>query len=116
MQHKRSTIIARKLRSDATDAETLLWRHLRGGRLLGAKFRRQMPIGPHIADFACEQARLVIELDGGQHADSTTDDARTRALEAAGYTVLRFWNHDVFENTDGVLEDIARMLHLASNS
>lgn len=116
MPHKHSTMIARKLRGDATDAETLLWRHLRGRRLLGAKFRRQMPIAPYIADFVCEQARLVIELDGGQHADSTTDAARTLALEAAGYTILRFWNHDVFENTDSILEEIARMLRLASNA
>ncbi|MGS1015586.1 endonuclease domain-containing protein [Allosphingosinicella humi] len=114
MPHKQLTIVARSLRSDATDAETLLWRHLRGRRLLGAKFRRQTPIGPHIADFACEQARLVIELDGGQHAGSPTDTARTRALETAGYTILRFWNHDVLQNPDGALEEIARTLRLAS--
>lgn len=116
MTHKRLTPIARKLRGASTDAEIRLWSHLRNRRLLGFKFRRQMPLGNHIADFACEQARLVIELDGGQHSDSTSDAARTAALEAAGYQVLRFWNHDVLANTGGVLEEIARTLAAASNA
>jgi BirA family biotin operon repressor/biotin-[acetyl-CoA-carboxylase] ligase len=115
MNKKRLTPIARTLRRASTDAETRLWHHLRNRRLLGFKFRQQAPIGRHVADFACEQARLVIELDGGQHADSATDAERTAAIEAAGYHVLRFWNHDVLANTDGVLEEIARTLRLSAN-
>jgi BirA family biotin operon repressor/biotin-[acetyl-CoA-carboxylase] ligase len=116
MKHKRLTPIARKLRRASTDAESRLWHHLRNRRLLGFKFRRQTPIGRHVADFACEPARLAIELDGGQHADSAADAARTTAIEAAGYQILRFWNHDVLANTDGVLEEIARTLRISSNA
>jgi very-short-patch-repair endonuclease len=93
--------------------EASLWRHLRARQLEGAKFVRQCPIGPHVADFACRAARLVIELDGGQHADSTADVERSRTIEAHGYTVLRFWNNEVIENLDGVLEEIRRTLLLA---
>lgn len=116
MTQKRLTPISRKLRRASTDAETRLWSRLRNRQLSGFKFRRQMPIGNHVADFACEEARLVIELDGGQHADNAADAARTAATEAAGYHVLRFWNHDVLGNTDGVLEEIARTLRLSSNA
>jgi len=116
MKHKRPTPIARKLRRASTEAETRLWHHLRNRQLLGFKFRRQAPIARHVADFACEQARLVVELDGGQHADNAADAARTAAIEAAGYHVLRCWNHDVLANTDAVLEEIARMLRLSSNA
>lgn len=115
MKHKRLTPIARTLRRASTDAEARLWYHLRNRRLFGFKFRQQAPIGRHVADFACQQARLVIELDGGQHADSAADAARTAAIEAAGYQILRFWNHDVLANTEGVLEEIARTLRLAAN-
>ena len=108
------TPIARKLRRSRTEAEERLWYHLRWRRLGGYKFRFQHQIGRHVADFACEEARLVVELDGGQHAESATDAARTAALEVAGYCVLRFWNHDVLANTDGVLEEIALRLRLAS--
>jgi very-short-patch-repair endonuclease len=114
MSERRPTPIARKLRRASTDAETHLWYHLRSRRLAGHKFRRQHPIGRHVADFACEEARLVVELDGGQHSDSA-DALRTRALEAAGYQVLRFWNNDVLENTDGVLEEILRTLRIATD-
>jgi very-short-patch-repair endonuclease len=110
------TAVARKLRRDATDAEARLWHHLRGRRLLDFKFRRQHPVGRHVADFLCEEARLIVELDGGQHATSETDASRTASLEAAGYHVLRFWNHDVLGNTDGVLEEIARTLRLSSQA
>jgi len=110
------TAIARKLRRNSTDAETRLWYHLRNRGLLGFKFRRQAKIGRHVADFLCEEAKLIVELDGGQHAGSASDPARTAALEAAGYLVLRFWNHDVLGNTDGVLEEIARTLRLSSNA
>lgn len=102
---------ARTLRNAATDAERVLWRHLKGRRLAGHKFRRQFPIAGFITDFACVEARLVIELDGGQHLDATTYDAvRTRRIETNGYRVLRFWNDDVLLRTELVLEEILRDL------
>ena len=98
---------ARRLRRDQTDAEKRLWFRLRDRRLCGWKFRRQVPIDRYVVDFCCESARLIIELDGGQHATRLVADAeRTAALEAQGYLVLRFWNHDVFGNMDGVLQTI----------
>jgi very-short-patch-repair endonuclease len=87
---------------------------LRGRRLIGRKFVRQFPIGDAIADFACRSAKLVVELDGGQHSDSLTDPARTELIEAHGYKVIRFWNNDVLENLDGVLVEIASALRLAA--
>ena len=99
----------RTLRRNATDAEALLWSRLRDRRLAGHKFRRQHPIGPYIADFACPDARLVIELDGGQHSPET-DAARTAYIEAQGYTVLRFWNNEALGNPGGVLETILQWL------
>ncbi len=90
--------------------------HLRNRQLLGFKFRRQMPIGhEYVADFGCEQAKLLVELDGGQHADSRSDAERTAILEGRGYRVLCFWNNDVLENTDGVLDEIARTLRTATD-
>jgi very-short-patch-repair endonuclease len=87
-----------------TDAERRLWYFLRGSRFQGWKFRRQVPMGPYVADFLCERARLVVEVDGGQHGDNVKrDEARTRWLEARGYRVVRYWNNDVLGNTDGVL-------------
>ena len=112
----RLTPVARKLRRQSTDAETLLWSHLRSRQLEEAKFVRQLPIGADIADFACRSLMLVIELDGGQHADSPADAERTRLIEAFGYRVIRFWNNEVMANTDGVLETIARELRLARNA
>jgi very-short-patch-repair endonuclease len=98
---------AKRLRRDQTDAERVLWLRLRDRRLEGLKFKRQVPIEHYIVDFCCAEARLIIELDGGQHATRMTEDAaRTRVLEAFGYLVLRFWNNDVLQNTDGVLEEI----------
>jgi len=95
------------LRRDQTDAERKLWFRLRDRRLRGLKFRRQVTIGNYIADFCCESARLIIELDGGQHSARESQDAkRTTALESQGYLVLRFWNNDVLQNIDGVLESI----------
>ena len=76
----------------------------------GAKFRRQQPIGPFIADFVCQERRLIIEADGGQHAESSTDDRRTAFLESKGYRVLRFWNNDILQNLDGVAQIIAATL------
>jgi very-short-patch-repair endonuclease len=102
---------AHQLRRDQTDAEQRLWAKLRDRQLRGAKFRRQHPIGPFVADFCCPQRKLVVEMDGGQHAeDIAADEKRSRFLEAQGYRVLRFWNHDLLRNTDGVLERIAEVL------
>lgn len=115
MAEKRLTVTARKLRRDMTDAEKALWQRLRGSRLDGFKFVRQFPIGPFVADFACRSAGLVIELDGGQHADSSRDAERTREIGRHGYTVIRFWNNDVLTNMDGVLETILADLHNARN-
>ncbi|WP_309662202.1 DUF559 domain-containing protein [Sphingomonas sp.] len=98
---------ARRLRRDSTDAEQLMWRALRSRQLAGLKFRRQATIGPYIPDFVCVEARLVVEIDGGQH-DEELDRQRTRFLEQHGFKMLRFWNNDVLENSDGVLETILR--------
>jgi len=98
---------AKQLRRAQTDAERVLWFRLRGRRLDGLKFKRQVPIDRFIVDFCCTEARLTIELDGGQHATRTLEDAnRTKVPEAFGYLVLRFWNNDVLQNTEGVLEEI----------
>jgi len=93
---------ARHLRRESTDAERLLWFHLRDRRL-GVKFRRQQPIGPFIVDFLSVEAAVIIELDGSQHHEDV-DAGRTRFLERRGYRVLRFWNHDVLVHTETVLE------------
>lgn len=98
---------ARALRRRMTDAERVLWRALREG-LSRYHWRKQVPLGPYFADFASHSAKLVIELDGGQHADADGYDAlRTRFLEAEGFRVLRFWNADVLANTDGVIRQIS---------
>jgi len=98
---------ARELRGQQTDAEQLLWNMLRAKRFLGHKFRRQHPIEPYILDFYCDELKLAIELDGGQHAEQQNyDEHRTRALEACGIRVLRFWNNDVLAQTEAVLEAI----------
>jgi crossover junction endodeoxyribonuclease RuvC len=99
------------LRRDAADVEALLWRRLRDRQLADAKFRRQEPILGFTADFVCHEKQLIVELDGGQHASRTEEDGRrTRLLEQAGFRVLRFWNSDVVENLDGVLEAIHQSL------
>jgi very-short-patch-repair endonuclease len=103
--------LAKRLRRNQSDAERVLWLRLRNRRLNGLKFKRQMPIDRYIADFGCSEARLIIELDGGQHAIRAAEDqARTRVFEDMGYLVLRFWNNDVLQNTDGVLEEILNTL------
>lgn len=94
---------ARDLRTNATDAERTIWQSISRYR---PKFTRQLPIGPFIADLACRQARLIVELDGGQHVDSESDVRRTEFLESEGWTVIRFWNSEVSENPDGVAEAI----------
>jgi very-short-patch-repair endonuclease len=103
---------ARRMRAQPTDAERVLWRRLRHDiALVGSHFRRQALVGPFIVDFASRKAKLVIELDGGQHDWQQASDAlRTRQIEAAGYRVLRFWNHDVVGNLEGVLNEIQRAL------
>jgi very-short-patch-repair endonuclease len=103
---------ARESRRHPTTAEALLWRLLRNRRFAGNKFRRQHPIGPFVADFACVELRLVIEADGGQHAESAYDDWRTACLEAEGWRVIRFWNNDVLHNTSGVIEMLSAEIAL----
>jgi|SRR5271167_22409 len=102
--------LARTLRRDQTIVEGQLWNRLRGAQMTGFSFRRQFPIGGFIADFCCRKSRLVIELDGSQHADdplqAAADKRRTAALEDRGYRVLRFWNEDISSNLEGVLEHI----------
>jgi very-short-patch-repair endonuclease len=100
---KRLTDKARALRRDATPQERMLWRLLSRYR---PKFTRQLSIEPFVADLANREARLIVEIDGSQHIDSAEDEARTRFLEAEGWTVIRFWNSDVNENPDGVAESI----------
>jgi very-short-patch-repair endonuclease len=97
------TRFARDLRNNATKEERTLWRLLSRYR---PKFTRQLPIGPYIADLACRQAKLVVEVDGSQHIDSARDEARTSYLEAEGWAVIRFWNSDVAVNPEGVAEAI----------
>ena len=104
---------ATTLRQNSTDAERKLWSKLRDRQLLGFKFVRQQPIGPYIADFACREADLVIELDGGQHAESEQDMVRTEALAERGYRVMRFWNYDVLNNLEGTLQTLAEHLNKA---
>ena len=108
---------ARGLRRRQTDAERRIWARLRDRRLLGVKFTRQMPIGPYIVDFCCRERKLIVELDGGQHAARVDYDAgRTALLQALGYRVLRFWDNDALANTDGVLQRIAEALTAARPS
>jgi adenine-specific DNA-methyltransferase len=103
--------LARKLRKSSTDSEWRLWLHLKSRNLGGFKFRRQHPIPPCIVDFVCLEQKLIVELDGGQHAEQTLRDAeRTARLESKGYRVIRFWNDDALKRTDIVLEEILRQL------
>ena len=96
-----------ELRNNSTDVERLLWRHLKNSQLEGVKFRRQQPIETYIADFISFDKKIVIELDGGQHAENNDYDMhRDACFIANGFTVLRFWNNDVIENIEGVLEVI----------
>ncbi len=98
---------ARKLRRETTEAEALLWKHIRDRNLVGIKFRRQHPIGRYIADFCCVEEKLIVELDGGQHADdSDQDEQRTQDIETYGYRIVRYWNSEVLNNIDSVLADI----------
>ncbi len=116
MDRKTKTAFARRLRRHDTKAEALFWHEVRGRNLAGYKFRRQVSIGNYFADFVCESAKLIVELDGDQHAEMLEQDAaRTEELESYGYRVTRFWNGDLFENLDGVMNDVLRELELATS-
>ena len=103
---------AKTLRRDCTDAESLLWRHLRGRRFASCKFKRQQPLGPYVVDFVCFAARVVVEVDGGQHLLSESDAARDAWLRQQGFKILRFWNNDVLLRTESVLEHLLEYLFL----
>ncbi|WP_395792921.1 endonuclease domain-containing protein [Aquimonas sp.] len=105
---------AKQLRQNLTDAERVLWRHLRAHRFQGQKFRRQQPLGPYILDFVHFGARLVIEADGGQHSESTRDAVRDAWLASEGFRVMRFWNDQILKDTEAVLESILQALAEAS--
>jgi very-short-patch-repair endonuclease len=97
-------MFAKQLRQNQTDAEKMLWFALRDRQIGNLKFRRQVALGPYIVDFVCFENKLIVELDGGQHAEAVAyDEVRTRWLERDGFHVIRFWNNDVMSNMDGVL-------------
>jgi very-short-patch-repair endonuclease len=103
---KRHLEFARQMRAEATKAENILWQAVRNHRLEGLKFRRQQPVDGVIVDFVCFEARLIVEVDGGQHSGSTRDVVRDNRLAASDYLTLRFWNDDVERNIDGVCKMI----------
>ncbi len=103
MRKGQKTGFAKRLRREMTDAERLLWHHLRNRSTDGRKFRRQCPLGAYIVDFVCIEARLVVEVDGGQHVGSQYDAMRTAYFESVGFRVVRFWNTDVLIDTEAVL-------------
>jgi len=105
------------LRSHQTSEENRLWYLLRAKRFYGYKFKRQMPVGPYIVDFACFRGKLIVELDGGQHADDAgNDDQRTAYLNARGWRVLRFWNNELWTNEEAVLISILEHLTYETHS
>jgi very-short-patch-repair endonuclease len=110
--NKIRTGLARRLRRDSTSAELRLWNRLRSRSIDGHKFVRQEPIGRYVVDFVCRDKRVVIEVDGGQHSENARDAARDQWLREHNYRILRFWNNDVMSNMDGVLEVIAKALHV----
>jgi very-short-patch-repair endonuclease len=97
---------SKRLRKDMTDVERILWSNLRGRKFEHLKFRRQVPIGRYIADFVCFEHKLIVELDGSQHQESTHDSARDAWLKSQGFGVLRFWNIDILQGLDGALRAI----------
>ncbi|WP_249225639.1 endonuclease domain-containing protein [Tardiphaga alba] len=104
------------MRKDMTDAERRLWYLLRAHRFQGFKFKRQVPVGPFVIDFACMGLKVLIEVDGGQHAENEADLRRTKWLESRGFRVLRFWNNEVLKNTGAVLEEILSAVTVDSPS
>jgi very-short-patch-repair endonuclease len=105
--NERAVTTSRRLRVDPTNAEKKLWYALRSRQTCGLKFVRQEPIGRYTCDFVCREKRIVIEIDGGQHAELKSDAVRDRYLREQGYRVLRYWNNDVLSNLQSVLESIA---------
>ena len=102
---------AKAMRHQPTNAEAVIWTALRGARMQGFKFKRQQPIGAYIVDFVCFECGLVVEIDGGQHADDVSEDqARSNWLQSQGFRVLRYWNNEVVDRRDDVLESIIRAL------
>ena len=108
--HKKSTLRARSPRRRSTRAEWVLWLQLRDRRFGGFKFARQQPIGRYYVDFVCREQRLIIEVDGGQHADSPADEIRDAYLATLGYRIFRVWNNDVLANIEGVLQTLISAL------
>jgi len=102
-RNERTIRIARRLRVNQTDAETVLWNRIRNRQIDGHKFARQVPISGYICDFVCREFNLIVEVDGGQHNESAADAVRDRRLTEQGYKVLRFWNNDVLGNIEGIL-------------
>ena len=101
--------LARNLRKNSTPEERKIWNLLRNRKFLNLKFKRQFPIGQYIVDFVCEEKKIVIEIDGGQHnelEEQIKDDIRTKFIETKGYKVYRFWNNDIKENIDGVYQKL----------
>ena len=109
---KRNRGHARRMRRDPTEAERAMWLLLRDRRLSEIKFRRQVPFQNYILDYACFERRLVIEIDGSQHIESNRDAARNAALAKEGFRVVRYWNNDVLQRSNAVLEDLLAKLHL----
>jgi len=108
---KLGTHTAQQLRKNRTKAEIRLWQHLRRRQLDASRFRQQVPLGPYVVDFLCVKSRLIIEVDGGQHAEnSAADEERTAWLRSRGFRVIRFWNNEVLENLEGVLAAIMKEL------
>jgi very-short-patch-repair endonuclease len=103
---RKATLRARGLRQFDNDAEWQFWVEVRNRRLNGFKFVRQLPIGPYFADFACRELKLVVELDGSQHAESAYDAARNAFMNSSGWNVARFWSHDILQSRNSVLETV----------
>ena len=114
MSAEKVLLNAKTLRANQTEAEQRLWYHLRAHRFMDLKFKRQNPIGRSIVDFVCVERQLIIEIDGGQHGEQAEyDQHRDAWLRSQGYTVLRFWNHEVMQQMEGVLEQIRSTIALS---
>jgi very-short-patch-repair endonuclease len=105
--------LARSMRRQPTEAEHALWLLLRNRRLVDHKFRRQVPLGPYVADFVCYADKLIVEADGGQHAENPRDAVRDAELTRRGFRILRIWNHDILARPDAVLDAVWAALHEA---